>query len=50
MWEWRKGVIENMERVALRVLEREGEEVDVLMERVDAGLDREEMLEWDWWW
>ena len=39
-----------MEKVELRLLEMEGQEVDVLMEQVDERFDRAEMLEWNWRW
>lgn len=39
-----------MKTVALRLLHVEGQEVDVLMERVDEDLGMEEMMEWDGWW
>ena len=50
VFEWRKRVREHMERVGLRLLEMEGQEVDVLMEQVDERLDRAEAFEWNWWW
>ncbi|KAI4128915.1 MAG: hypothetical protein LQ347_003982 [Umbilicaria vellea] len=50
VWEWRKAVREDMKTVALRLLHVEGQEVDVLMERVDEDLGMEEMMEWDGWW
>lgn len=50
VWEWRKGVREDMKLVLLRRLEMEGEEVNVLMEQVDERVVREEMLDWNSWW